>query len=59
MVIMNRTVLYYNIKKRKKKTNNTLASIVSDVQNDIAIKTKGELDTLKPEFSVKIKLWLE
>lgn len=59
MVIMNRTVLYYNIKKKKKKTNNTLASIVSDVQNDIAIKTKWELDTLKPEFSVKIKLWLE
>lgn len=39
----------------KKKTNKTLASIVSDVENDIAIKTEGELDTFKPEFSGKMK----
>lgn len=58
MEIMNRTVVYYNITK-KTNTNNTLASIVSDVQNGIAIKTEGELDTLKPEYSAKMKLWLE
>lgn len=45
-------VVYYNIKK--KKTNKTLASIVSDVQNDTEIKTE-ELHTFKPEFSAKMK----